>query len=401
MNTALLFLVMALPFAVRVVPLFIVLIAVAVVGLRMQQGRGAWRRPSLSSVMPWMAMFYLLHVLGMAWTSNTAFGLFDLEVKVSFLLFPVLLWLLPSNARPNVNAVWKGFTWVNAAAVLICLVAACWRFGQEWVMREQGALPDGAPWTNHFFESRFALFLHPSYMAMHLCFALAVLQFGAIGLGQRVQWTLSATLVLGVILCNSKMGLLTLAAVIALAVSRAWKDAVMRRRLLLLSGIGLLLFGVLFIAFPTVSGKFTQALNATGAIDPTSDQSSALRRMAWDAATELFQGQPLTGVGTGDIKDELIDLYRVKGYVHAEAKRMNAHSQFLQSAAALGVPGLVALLGMVLLPLVRAGRRGDMLALAFGLIILFNWSVESMAEVQAGVLFAAAVWWLLEVRRNA
>jgi hypothetical protein len=36
--------------------------------------------------------------------------------------------------------------------------------------------------------------------------------------------------------------------------------------------------------------------------------------------------------------------------------------------------------------------------MVFWLIILLNWSVESMAEVQAGVLFTAFFAWILEDR---
>lgn len=397
---ALLLLVVFLPFGGRMLALFIVLVALASVALRIQHGAGQWQRPSATSAMTWMALFFLFHVLGMAWSSNIDFGLFDLEVKASFMLFPVLFWLIPSNERFDLSRVWRGFAWANAGAVILCLATACWRFGQEWILREQGQLPAAAPWTNHFFESRFALFLHPSYMAMYLCFALAAVQLGGLGLRQVVQWSLSAVLVIGVILCNSKMGWLTLALVTALAMVAGWQDRLVRRRLLTLSGIGLVFFGALFLAFPTVSGKITQALSVTEDIDPTSDQSSALRRMAWGSAVDLFTKHPFTGVGTGDIKDELIQVYHAKGYVHAEAKRINAHSQFLQSAAALGVGALLVLIVMFAVPLVLAIRRRDLLTCSFWLILLLNWMVESMAEVQAGVMFASTFAWLLGIGRR-
>lgn len=390
----------SLPFALRIMPLFILGIAVAVIALRVLHGRGGWRRLSPTSAMPWMALFYLLHVLGMAWTTNTAFGLFDLEVKASFLLFPVLFMVLPDQVQVDRTRILQAFAVVNAIAVLICLVAAIARFVPEWSLRQQDMLPAGAPWTNHFFESRFALFLHPSYMAMYLCFALAALHLGVAGAKQRFNGVLSAVLIVGVILCNSKMGWLTLTVVIVLALADAWRERAVRRRLALLSGIGLVLFTGLFRAFPTVSGKITQAFNATGAIDPGSDQSSALRRMAWDAATDLFAAQPATGVGTGDIKDDLIAVYHAKGYVHAEAKRMNAHSQFLQSAAALGIGGLLVLVAMIVLPLARIVRRRDLLACSFWIVLLLNWTVESMAEVQAGVMFTVLMAWMLEAGRR-
>ncbi|MEZ4755374.1 MAG: O-antigen ligase family protein [Flavobacteriales bacterium] len=332
----------------------------------------------------------------MGWSSNTGFGLFDLEVKAAFLLFPMLLWILPANQALDPSLAWRAFTWANVGSVVICLGAAMWRFIHEVYLREQGLLPEDPAWTNHFFESRFSFFLHPSYMAMYLCASLAMVLLKRTG-PQPHPWldqAVPALLTLGVMLCNSKMGWLTLAAVLALALLGNWQDARLRSRLILLAAIGSALFITLFLSFPTVSGKFVQALSATGAIDPTSDQSSALRRMAWDSALELFRREPLTGSGTGDIKDDLMQQYHEKGYVHAEAKRMNAHSQFLQSAAALGLPGLVLVLILVLLPLFIAFKTGDRSAQVFWIIVLLNWSVESMAEVQAGVVFVAFFGWL-------
>ena len=43
------------------------------------------------------AIYYLLHIAGMAWTENTSAGLFDLEVKMALLVFPVALYFFPSR----------------------------------------------------------------------------------------------------------------------------------------------------------------------------------------------------------------------------------------------------------------------------------------------------------------
>jgi O-antigen ligase len=369
------------------------------VGVRLRHGAGEWRRMTWKGPLSWMACFYLLHVAGMAWSSNISFGLFDLEVKAGFLVFPLLLWILPSTVQPDVPRIAGAFVRANVGAVVLCLIAALWRFASEWYLRHHGTLPEDPAWTNHFFESRFSFLLHPSYMAMYLCAALSfvLLRKGAPPEGAIRSWLVPSLLVLGVILCNSKMGWITLVAVFFVAGIGVWQDSQRRVRILLVALGGVVLFVILFMAFPTVSGKFFQALDATGTIDPSSDQSSALRRMAWDSALELFRQDPIRGVGTGDIKDELVALYERRGFIHAAAKRMNAHSQFLQTMAALGLPGLAGLLGMVLVPLVLAMVRHQRICMAFWLIILLSWSVESMAEVQAGVAFVCLVAWLLEI----
>ncbi len=397
-RTAALLLAVVLPFALNSLALFIALLSLAVVYSRLRERSAPWHRLRWTSALPWMALFYLLHVLAMAWSTNTAHGTFDLEVKASLLLFPVLLWLLPMGTPLPARPVLRGFAWICALTVLLCLGAALYHFGHEWWLRGQGLLPEDPAWTNHFFESRFSLFLHPSYMALYLCFALAAWYHEGLWreAGRWLGALVPALLVLGVILCNSKMGWLTLGLLMIHVIVGLRHEVHARRMLWGLAAAGLLLFAGLFAAFPTVSGKVTQAISASGAIDPASDQSSALRRMAWDAATDLFVAQPWTGTGTGDIKDDLMEVYTAKGYVHAAAKRMNPHSQFLQAAATLGLPGLLVLLAMLLLPLWTAWRKGQRLATVFWVLIILNWTVESMAETQAGVVFFAFFVWLLE-----
>ncbi|MBK8338671.1 MAG: O-antigen ligase family protein [Flavobacteriales bacterium] len=385
------------------VPIVLGLLLIAVLVARFGGSKPMPRRNAAFGPMTVMALFYAWHVVGMLWSKNQAFGRFDLEIKAVLLLFPVVFWLWPSGVKLRTGQVWQHFVLAQVVATAVCLLGSCVHFGHEIHLRSQDLLPADPAYTNHFFESRFALFLHPSYMAMYLCFALSLWFYadGATVRSRVLAWVFPALLVLGVVLCNSKMGWLTLALVMAHALWTKWKDPASRRRLSVLAVAGTLVFGGLFIAFPTVSGKLTQAISATGAIDPSSDQSSALRRMAWDAATDLFAAHPIIGVGTGDIKDALIDIYHTKGYVHAEAERLNAHSQFLQSAAALGLIGLSALLAMVLLPVIAAWRRSDRPALLFWLIILLNWSVESMAEVQAGVVFMAFFAWMIALRAGS
>ena len=391
----------ALPVLPAMVPVGVVLLLLAGIVWRWTERGRAWGKPGWKSAMPWMAFFYLWHVAGMLWTTNTAFGLFDLEVKAVLLVFPLLAILIPRHATIDTHRILHVFTLACIVSVLISLVAAGYRFGHEGDLRAQGELPADPAWTNHFFESRFSRFVHPSYSAMYLCFALAlVLDRARAGVG-RYMLLSALILIIGVLLCNSKAGWLVLAVVLGHALSWGALPGAQRRRLVLIAGAGLVVFAALFFAFPTVSGKITQAFGATEGIDPASDQSSQLRRMAWDSAIALFREAPLTGTGTGDIKDELLRTYHERSYVHAESRRLNAHSQFLQTAAALGLPGLLLLPLMLLVPFIRALReRRTLYALFLGISVL-NWAVESMAEVQAGVVFFAAMAFLLELEHPA
>ena len=119
---------------------------------------------------------------------------------------------------------------------------------------------------------------------------------------------------------------------------------------------------------------------------PSADESSSsLRVISWKSALTLWKNNPLLGCGTGDVKNELVNLYLKQGHQLSAEKKLNAHSQILQSAAALGLPGLVLTLLLFLLPL-RKGRSGAKF-LAF-LLVVFGFT-ESIFETQAGVIFYA------------
>ena len=68
--------------------------------------------------------------------------------------------------------------------------------------------------------------------------------------------------------------------------------------------------------------------------------------------------------------------------------KLNAHSQFLQTGIALGIPGLSALVAMLLVPL-SLRRNRFILFISLTVIMTLNFLVESMLEVQAGVIFYA------------
>jgi O-antigen ligase len=107
--------------------------------------------------------------------------------------------------------------------------------------------------------------------------------------------------------------------------------------------------------------------------------------MVWQSALELIRQHPL-GVGTGDVKDELVKRYEIHGFKKPLEKKLNAHSQWLQSSVALGWPGMLFLSLPFLLMALILYRKFTWLGAVFLGLTGFNFLVESMLEVQAGVI---------------
>lgn len=344
---------------------------------------GAWQGP-----LPWLFCWYLWHVLGMAWSTDTAHGSFDLEVKLLFAVLPFLWLWSPEAWSRHRNMALRVFLWATALTLLFLLLRSTLLFIHELQWRATGDHPEGLPYTNIFFSSYFSPWLHPSYLAMYAVFALYVAVLPAEGpQGVLERRVLPVLLVLGILLTASKTGWLGLLLALVHVLVLRWREPRVRRVVLLaMLGTGVLL-SVLTVSFGTVRAKFTDTWYALTGPNTTGDDSSTSRVLVWQAAMEVLREQPFTGTGTGDIKNELMRIYAERGYQYPLERRLNAHSQFLQTAVALGIPAALLLLAGLLVPLKHAVHQRRHLLAALLLLSLLNWAVESMLEVQAGVVF--------------
>jgi hypothetical protein len=90
-----------MPIAPSLLPILIGCLAVLVIVNALSRPPLRSTRWSLGSPLPFMALLYVLHIAGMAWTTNTAFGAFDLQVKAGLLLFPLLFCCCHQPKRTN------------------------------------------------------------------------------------------------------------------------------------------------------------------------------------------------------------------------------------------------------------------------------------------------------------
>lgn len=373
----------ALPLAPTVLPLFlIVLLATHLIDrapwLQRPMLRFDWRSPA-----PWLLIYFLLHLVGMLWTSNQGFGWFDIGIKLGLGALPLLA-CLPGVRVAGRDAVLVSLSLGGALSVLLCLAVAVARFFG----------PDGAG-LDEFLSSRFSIFLHPSYLALYLCTMLAVLLVGSVGARLPHSWRLALMLMLmlGTFLSQSRMGWIALPIVLIWGLVRGWRDAWLRGVLLVLMLLGVTGGIGLTIVSPGVRARMADLVHAFSATGADAEQSAAVRTVVWGAAWEVGTHHMPLGTGTGDVKDELVKRYDAIGATHASERRLNAHNQFLQAFAALGIAGALALLLAFAAPLLA--RHAIAVQRLVVVVLMLNLTVESMLEVQAGVLFVAFMAWVL------
>lgn len=343
-------------------------------------------------------VYYLLHVVGMAWSTDTAFGLFDLEVKLSLLLLPlVATGVRSTDGKDFLRSAMTAFSVGLFLAILISVHSSLSCYASSG-------------WIECFTQSYLSAYIHPSYMAWFACWALFYWSYELLGAkivgntARRMAMVFMPLLLIFIVMLSSKSGLIGLSLVLLILVVHA------ARKLPRKTFAWLLLALVVSTALPAallsqvLSARVGEAMHAvteTPSADPSAvqEQSSSDGRLTvWECSMQCIRTSPW-GAGTGDIKHALMECYEQKHAGTAILHKLNSHSQILQSGVALGWPGLLLVCALMLIPLAIGILRKDVFLSMFSLLFILNGAIESVLEVQAGVVFFI-LFFVVLVRRS-
>lgn len=377
-------LVFIMPIYQRPMAGLIVLMALNWLWMRVREG---WTQFHFRLATAAMVAFYLLHVLGLTWTTNMDAGLFDLEVKLSFAVLPLIFSTSYRMTPRQLRAVIFSFIAGVVVATLICTGQSIYHWLQPG--RRQGK------WF-WFFGKYWVFHMHLGYFAMYINMAMGAIvwyltyDWKRIRLPRRIFWFgLIAFLATAEFLTTSKNGILTLIVVGVLVLVYV----VYKQKRYWLGGISFVALAALCFtiwkASPRVRYRFETAWKVMQETDhdPASIESTAIRSFAWESAGAVFEDNLLLGVGTGDVRAELNAVYAEKGYTGALEKNINAHSMYFQVAVCFGILGLLSMLLMLGTAFWVSLRQRKRLLSLFLLIVMIYMATESLFEVQAGVLF--------------
>lgn len=343
--------------------------------------------------------YYLLHVLGMAWSTDVAFGLFDLQVKLSLLLLPlVAAGLVTVIGEDMLRPAMAAFSIGLLVAMVLSVHAgiACY-------------LDTGG--RDCFTQSNFSAYIHPSYTAWYACWAMAYWGLRLVDggpMGARWRAGLIAFLLLltaYIVMITSKSGLIGLALVLVILLARAMRTMRAAARLKLVGLVLAVMAVPLAVTGPVLWGRLQETAGALHRLAAGGGHAAAVgsstneRIVAWECSASHLADSPW-GAGTGDIKHALMACYEGKGATAAIQHRLNSHSQVLQSGVALGWPGLLLVCALMLAPLLVGLFRGDAFLSIFAALFIINGTIESVLEVQAGVVFFI-LFYVILVRRSS
>jgi O-antigen ligase len=337
-------------------------------------------RTGLKKPLLWLcAAFFLFTALSALLSRNKADALFAVEIRLSFVIFPFLLFCFsypPGILRRCLSSFVSG-----------CFFACLYLIGRAFIFTLNGQ-------PEYFFYTLFSQFIHASYFAMYLLMAIVfvTLFYREWFREQKAiiysSWFFIGIFVTGIFLCSSKMGLITsFFCLPVLALYRHRERLKWKGIAAVLAGFVMLVIVAVFL-FPASFSrlKSLQGISAEK-IDRTSSESTTVRILIWQEAWKIIRGNWMAGVGAGDDNQALYDAYARDGLTGAYSHHLNAHNQYLQTTLALGFPGLLLLLGLTLVQFIQSIRTSHFLLFMFTAVIMLNFLVESMLQTSAGVLF--------------
>jgi len=327
------------------------------------------KRKNVKSLLA-IVFFYVLHAIALLYTNNLQEGFFSLEIKISLFIFPLIFYSLDYTAKQN-KFLLRNFI---SGCLLCCFL--CIGHSVYISFTEN---------KNYFFYQDLSWFQHPSYLSMYLTFCCVALFEWKLYI-KSVQIGLTLFFTLFVLLLSSKSGIVIHVVFLSVYFISSYIAAGNYKKLFLFSASGILiaLFIILFI--PKVKDRFQNVINAfqSDKIDKSATESTAVRMLIWQEATEIIKQNPLLGVSPGDTNDALYESYKQNGLAGAYAKKLNAHSQYFQTGVGLGLIGLVSFISMFILPFFE--NKGKLL-IFFLLITAVNFFTESMLQTMAGSIF--------------
>lgn len=323
--------------------------------------------------------FYLWHIVSITYSLNKDVAIFDLEVKLSLFIFP-LIWLFVKDTvffyKTLINNLYISSSFLVSSYLMILSLHAYFT-------------TDSLPRYTDF-----SILLHPSYYALYLGLSIIITIYSLIKAKNKLLITayLFAIILflINIYLSESKSGYIaTLLILVYTALYLGFKKS----KLVTIISVLLIFIGLLFIF--NNNPRFQTAFNVLNKYEEVLDNprsknsSTSMRILAWNASSKIISNNIILGVGAGDIKSELNNKYKELNYEYLIKYNLNAHNQFLETWLGQGLIGLILLLLVFIIPFIKAIKNKDFILQGFLIIVFINFLVESMLNTQAGVIFFA------------
>ena len=330
-------------------------------------------------------LFFFIHLISVFYSDNKAVAWFDIEIKLSLLVFPIIFLFKNSFIIERKRWVLISFVLGTIVSSIIMLLFAYYRF-------------DGVN-SHVFYYAELSLF-HPSYMAMYFIFSILIIirimDKDLSKLNHRlIAYSIILFLLILISLLQSKAGILSIIAISFYYIVFAF-----------IRSKALMLRISFFVLAVSVSLIFVQKNNRlqtmANAVEKISDEgrtsgSTGIRFSMWKVTIQEIPKYWIFGVGSGDIKEVLFKRYEEEGLTEAIEGNYNVHNQYLETFFGQGIIGISLLLLLLFFGIQEALKKKELILSGYIILITLSMGPESMLNSQMGVVFISFFYYFLFV----
>ena len=377
---------------------------------------------------------YIIYLISFFYSENRIYAYDDLLLKLPLLLMPLFLSTVDKLNPSQYNSVLRTFAISTFFSALITLLVGYYNYAKTGL-------------TKYFFYHDLTIFMHSAYYALYALFAIAIfiyLYHKTQSNKHKIVYS-SMAFGLGIFLffLSSRMQILIFVILLTLyiLVSTFQKERIFTGILIVF--LSYVCIFLLVTQMPKTSVRLEQTKKHLKNINYSKTNGDA-RVQIWVAAISVIKKNYLKGSGVGDVKDVLINEYKILSEVEGEnlveqkieeikynekwilhirgkaiannisvedqifkdaiyvlkdkksrykyfiKKGYNYHSQFFQTLAAVGILGFLFLFFSLLIPAYNLALKNKRyLLLSFMFMFFVSFVTESMLERQAGVILYA------------
>jgi O-antigen ligase len=325
---------------------------------------------------------FLLHLLGLLYTSNFTYALKDLKIKLPIFFLPIVFIASPSLSIKEFRSILK---------VLLITALLSSIYGMYYYLR--------------YFQVTFFELREMSQFISHIRLSLlnTIAAFAAFYLLAKNNWrkfsyTNLYYLMAGIWLfifngiMGARMGLvvffiLLLLGSIFLVIrhKKIWLAAV-------LLGLMIALPILSYLTLPSIKMRTHEVVYELQSYQLNQDpngKSIAQRFVYWNIAWDIFKTAPVMGIGTGDVADAFNSYYLANPNLLQQQYQHRAHNQWLTILLTFGILGLILFMLVVFYPLFYKRKYLDYFYIVFFIAFALSLLTEDTLETQAGVTFYA------------
>jgi len=320
--------------------------------------------------------FFAIHLISVLYSTNMERAWFDIEVKLSLFIFPILFLFKNEYLIKNKN-------YVMLAFVIGTLIASLLMINRAFLI-----YPFFGP---EVFYYKLYSWVHPSYIAMYFILSILFIIKYLISYKRNI-WklvfgsTIMIFQILNIYLFQSKAGIFSM---LIVAIYLLYIAIVRLKSIFTKLSLGVLTVTIFFIVFGG-NERMNEMVNSVEVVKETgqsSDTSVGLRLSIWEIAAKQIPNNWLLGVGAGDIKPTLIKQYIKENLTIAYQYNVNVHNQYLETLLGQGLVGFSLLLLFLYFGFKTAIKSKEWLITSFLITIALGMLPESMLNIQAGTTF--------------